>query len=358
MSAALSAEIRSAMARVLADPRRRKFLLQGGLDDVIDLIRFLTGVLPLAKAQLQAITRLAEGIPEGSLRREALSSLHGKAYHVAGACILATFLPSQAREHYVAIVAPLESIYDFLDCLADRIPETTARAVRQLHAALYDALDPSRPLTPYYLYGPPGDDGGYLAALVQRTRRELARLSDHAELVEHFREAARLYTEHQALKLAPPGERERAIADWHRRETSLTERSLHWSEFAAATGSQFHVYGPLYAAFCSDVERIGSTYDAYFPEFAALHVLFDSFIDRAEDASHGELNWLECQPAQGFAQRAGILAARARDLFDTLPMPRAHRFALRVMALFYMTHPKVFTQDLSYEAASVLEALA
>lgn len=358
MSSTLKREIRAAAGRVLLDPRRLAFLLRGGVAESLDLAGFLTGVVPLAKAELAQIEILAQRIPDGELRKQALSSLHAKAYHVAGACILATFLPSEARKHYVEIVAPLESIYDFLDCLADRIPETTPQAIRQLHRALEDALDPRSEMADYYRYGPGGEDGGYLAALVLRTRHSLERLGEHAQLVPCFREAARLYTDHQAIKHTPPDQRNAALAEWHRTEADGSG-DLHWWEFAAATGSQFQVYGPLYAAFCGDFDQIASAYNAYFPEFAALHVLFDSFIDRFEDAQHGELNWLSCyDSSNAFAQRAGALARRARERLDMLRRPHVHRFALRIMALFYMTHPKVFDQKLDREATAVLDALA
>ena len=66
--------------------------------------------------------------PDPALRREAVASIEGKAYHVAGACILATFLPSAAAEHYIEIVAPLETIYDYLDNLCDRLPNVPPAA--------------------------------------------------------------------------------------------------------------------------------------------------------------------------------------------------------------------------------------
>ncbi len=354
----LSKEIRWAQARVLLGPRRLRFLLDGGLDDVLDLRRFLVHVVPLARAALARLEYLAHRIPDAQLRAQALSCLHAKAYHVAGAGILATFLPSMAREHYMEIVAPLETIYDFLDSLCDRHPQTPVRAFRQLHEALTDALDPGRPMHEYYLYGPPGDDGDYLHTLVRRVRHALSRLGDYELLVPYFRHAAELYADTQTFKHLPPGERERACIDWHAREGG-SFGDLSWWEFAAAAGSQFQVYAPLYAGFCSEFDRIGQTYAAYFPAFSALHVLLDSFIDQAEDRAHGELSWVECYAGpQEFLNRAGVLAGRGRSAFAGLAMPRAHFFALRIMALFYSTHPKVAQQRLNDEALDLLEALA
>ena len=147
----------------------------------------------------------------------------------------------------------------------------------------------------------------------------------------------------------PAGEREKACINWHAREGARFG-DLTWWEFAAAAGLQFQVYAPLYTAFCSEFERIGEAYDAYFPAFSALHVLLDSFIDQQEDRAHGDLNWMDCyeRPAR-FRERALQLALRARAAFAKLSMPRAHLFALRVMMLFYLTHPKIYRQKLDRE---------
>ncbi len=357
-SAPLRSEIAWAIDRVLLSPRRLAFLLRGGVDDAFELRRFLVNVVPLARASLERLERLAERIPDAELRAQAQFGLRSKAYHVAGACILATFLPTGAREHYVEIVTPLEAIYDFLDGLCDRHPLTMPKAFRQLHLALADALDPSRPLHEYYALGPPGDDGDYLVSLVRRVRHALARLGDYELLLPYFREAASLYADTQTFVHLPAPQRKPALLEWHAREGARFG-DLSWYEFGAAAGSQFQVYGPLYAAFCSAFDRIGDTYDAYFPAFSALHVLLDSFIDQREDGEHGELSWIACCGSfDGFVQRARELAVRARARFRTLAMPRAHLFALRVMILFYLTHPKVYEQRLGQEAAALLGALA
>lgn len=354
----LAEDINWAVKRVLFGPRRLAFLLRGGLDDAFDLRTFLVHVVPLARSALARIEHLAQRIPDDELRAQALSSLRGKAYHVAGACVLATFLPSGAREHYVDIVAPLETIYDFLDCLCDRHPETKPEAFRQLHEALADALDPARPLHDYYLYGPPGDDGDYLHTLVRRVRRALARLGDHELLVPYFSEAAKLYADTQTYSHLPPGDRETACKAWFERHDGRFG-DLTWWEFTAAAGSQFHVYAPLYAAFCSDFDCIGDTYSAYFPALCTLHVLLDSFIDQHEDGTHGDLNWVSFYSGgDTFRDRIRTLAIRARSAFERLTMPRAHHFTLRIMALFYLTHRKIAEQRLDQEATALLEAFA
>ncbi|HEY8297448.1 MAG TPA: DUF2600 family protein [Candidatus Baltobacteraceae bacterium] len=354
----LDREIRFAIGMVVRRPARLRFLLQGGPLGALDLLHFLRRIVPVAKAELARIERIADRIPDDRLRHEALQSIGTKAYHVAGAAILATFLPRGAREHYIKIVTPLESIYDFLDNLCDRHPDVPIEAYPILHQALADALDPEAPLHEYYARGPLGDDGDYLRSLVERTRSALKRLEGHQLLLPYFREAATLYTDLQTFKHYPKERREDACIAWYERQGGRFG-DLSWWEFASAAGSQFQVYAPLYVAFCSDFRQLDRTFNAYFPAFSALHVLLDYFIDQREDREHGELNFVACyEDFATFALRAQSLAGRARERFARLTRPRAHDFALRIMCLFYLTHPKVFEQGLDAQAQTLLAALA
>jgi tetraprenyl-beta-curcumene synthase len=347
-----------ALRTVLRSPERLRALFAGGPGTAVELTRFIARIVPLSAASLQAIRERAQAIPDPQLRTEALSSVDRKAYHVAGACILATFLPTDTARAYVAIVAPLETIYDYLDNLCDRHPEVGVEAYPVLHLAIADALDPTAPLRDYYARGPRGDDGGYLRDLVQQTQRALAQ-APHLDLLRpHFAHAAALYGEMQTHKHYPAGEREQRCVAWYERHRDRYA-DIDWHEFASAAGSQFHVYGPLFEAFLDRRDAIAGTYDAYFPYVSALHVLFDAFIDQAEDREHGELNF------SGVYGGAAALRTRVRSLFDAakarlrqLPGDRAHRFVLDVMTLFYLSHPKVAAQGLEREARALLRTNA
>jgi tetraprenyl-beta-curcumene synthase len=350
-------DIGYAVQQVLASPVRLAFLLDEGPYVAVNLMRFIRRIVPHASRELEKIRTLAEVIPDVRLRREAIASIEGKSYHVAGACILATFLPREAARHYVEIVTPLETIYDYLDNLCDRHPEVSSDAYPVLHRAIADALNPHAKPAHYYARGPVGDDGEYLRTLVLRTQRALRRLAGHELLVPYFREAAALYSEMQTYKHLPAGERERACIDWYtRNQTRFAD--LDWYEFASAAGSQFQVYAPLFMLFAAEPHAIGAAYDAYFPAIAAMHVLLDAFIDQAEDREHGELNFVASYNGKHtFSERFAWLAANAKERFDALPSPRRHRFVLRVMTLFYLTHPKVFRQGLNPQAQRLLKAI-
>ncbi|HZY99691.1 MAG TPA: DUF2600 family protein [Candidatus Baltobacteraceae bacterium] len=351
-------EISWAVRHVLVSPARLRFLTHDGPSTPANIVRFLRNVVPHARLELDGIRSLAQSIRDDALRDEALASVEAKAYHVAGGCILATFLPRAKARAYVELVAPLESIYDYLDNLCDRHPDVPIEAYPVLHQAIADALDPYATPRDYYALGPNGHDNGYLLRLVTRVQRSLRRIDGHEQLLPVFREAAKLYAEMQTYKHYPPGDRERACRDWFAARTNERVADLEWYEFACAAGSQFQVYAPLYELFAGRAQSIAATYEAHFPAVAALHVLLDSFIDQAEDRDHGELNFAAAYATpEAMRERAAYLAGLARRRFAALPDPRPHAFVLYVMSLFYLTHPKVYAQNLNGEAESLLRSI-
>jgi tetraprenyl-beta-curcumene synthase len=349
-------EIRWAVGRVLRSPARLRFLLADGPRTLWNVLRFLRTTVPKAAAALARIEMAARLIPDDRLREQALVSVEDKAYHVAGGCILATFLPKERARRYIDIVAPLETIYDYLDNLCDRHPEVDPRAYPVLHRALADALDPSAPLGDYYAAGPDGDDGGYLAGHVLATQAALRRIDGYEDLVPMFARAVAFYTDLQTFKHLPAGQREPACVAWYERNRTAFPH-LEWYEFACAAGSNFQVYVPLFTLLAGEARGANAAYDAYFPPVAALHILLDAFIDQAEDREHGELNFAQCYPDEtALVAGATALVRRAQVGFATLPEPYRHRFLLSVMALFYLTHPKVEAQGLDRSALHLLGA--
>ncbi len=350
-------DVRWAAGHVATSAARFSMLVGGGAAGILELIEFLRVVVPKAARALDEIRALAGIIPDDRLREQALSSIDTKAYHVAGGCILATFLSPEAADHYVEIVAPLETIYDYLDNLCDRHPDVGVAAYPVLHRAIADALEPGSAVGGYYDLGPAGDDGDYLFSLVTHVQRALRRLADHELLLPLFREAATLYGEMQSFVHLPEGEREGACRAWYVRH-ARRYGNLEWQEFACAAGSQFHVYAPLYMLFEAHEDALAATYGAYFPAVSALHVLLDSFIDQEEDRAHGDLNFVAVYGGrEHLFERVDYLARCALRGFELLPHPQQHRFLLRTMALFYLTHPKVYAQGLDAQAQRLLRII-
>jgi tetraprenyl-beta-curcumene synthase len=356
---ALVHDVRAVVSTVLRSPDRFARLIRLGPRGLASMARFLISVVPRASHALEAIRERASAIPDAALREQALASIDGKAFHVQGGCILATFLPAACAARYVRIVASLETIYDYLDNLCDRLPGVSQEAFATLHDALLDALDDRRTPGAYYRHGPPGDDGGYLMSLVTDVRTELATLPNYTAVRDALGTIAQFYAQLQTLKHGAAAERENVCSAWYAEHADAFP-GLYWWEFAAACGSSLPVFALIYLALQPrvDARAIDSTVAAYFPNVSAVHILLDYFIDQAEDREHRELNFVACYPSSAVAvERVGRLVRATSERLCALRDGEWHAFVLRAMCLFYLTHPKVYEQRLDRESAAVLAAL-
>jgi tetraprenyl-beta-curcumene synthase len=355
--ASLWRDLNRTLITLIRTPTRLRRLFAFGWLGLIRMIRYLTRITPYASKLLAEIRAQAVAIPDPALREQALASIDRKAFHVQGGSILATFLPPRAARRYVDIVAPLETIYDYLDNVCDRLDGVPERAYATLHEALLDAVDPRRPLGDYYRDGPHGDDGGYLLSLVGQSRAALAALPSLDTVQERIVEVTRFYAELQTFKHSQ--QREEACRRWHER-SGAAFATLAWWEFAAACGSSLPVFAMLYMASrrTPRAADIGAVYHAYFPHVSAVHIMLDYFIDQAEDREHHELNFVACYASSDEAlERIGTLIARAAERLGAVAGAEYHLFLLNAMCLFYLTHEKVFEQDLDRQAVRLLSAL-
>ena len=288
------------------------------------------------------------------MRREALSSITHKDFHVHGGCILATFLPSAQASRYVRLVAVFETAVDYLDNLCDRAGNFEEADFRALHEALIDAVTPGAQLRPYFR-GRATDDGGYLDELVSRSQAQFAALPSYNVVAPYVREVTDRYCELQAVKHLAPGAREQRC----REAFCGVASDMQWWEGAAACGSTMPTFALVFAAMRGyDAERARKLYDAYFPSISAFHILLDYFIDQAEDRAHGELNFVACYPSRdaardGIARIGRSALARALSLDDG----RSHAFAVRAMCAFYCSRAKVREQSLGEDAAGIAAAV-
>jgi tetraprenyl-beta-curcumene synthase len=281
-SNALLRDVRDVVRTVLRSPDRFVRLIRLGPRGLASMARFLVRVVPRASRALEAVRERAVAIPDAALREQALASIDGKAFHVQGGCILATFLPPAQAARYVRLVASLETIYDYLDNLCDRLPGVSQLAFATLHDALLDALDDRRVPGDYYRNGPAGDDGGYLASLVADVRAELPTLPHYAAVRGALGEIAGYYAQLQTIKHGAAGAREDVCRAWYAEHADAFP-GLYWWEFAAACGSSLPIFALIYLAMQQrlDARAIDSTCAAYFPNVSAVHILLDYFIDQA-----------------------------------------------------------------------------
>jgi tetraprenyl-beta-curcumene synthase len=317
------------------------------------LRRFLIFVVPLAAARLASLRGRARRISNPRLRRQALTSIDAKDFHVHGGCILATFLPKREARHFVELVATFETAVDYLDNLCDRAGSEDERDFRALHEALADAVNPGAPLRPYFRHRGE-DDGGYLNELVVRSQTLLQGIPSYSVSQPYVREVTARYCELQALKHLAPGARELRCEETFKRIAP----EMSWWEGAAACGSTLPTFALVFGALQGcDAARARGLYTGYFPWISGFHILLDYFIDQAEDKEHGELNFVSCYE-DASAARDGIIriASRALDSASETADPKHHIFAIRAMCGFYCTRVEVDHQRLGADAAAIASA--
>jgi tetraprenyl-beta-curcumene synthase len=275
----------------------------------------------------------AELIRDGPLRDDALHSLERKRTNTEGAALFATLLDGRNRDALRLLVV-YQAIWDFLDSLGERHP--TEANGRELHQALIDALDPDSPRADYYRHHPWGDDGGYLAALVESCR-ERCRVLPGYERVRPFvvKEAKRAQV--QALNhLFDRQERDTALRRWAETEFEDGEE-LRWFELTAAASASLVIH-PLLAlsgkADLTDAE-IADTRAAYWPWVSLTTTMLDNYVDQAEDAESGNHNYFThyADGEQGVRQLCNYIH---RSTSGALALPNGNRHAIVVSAMVAM----------------------
>jgi len=176
---------------------------------------------------------------------------------------------------------------------------------------------------------------------------------------EQLVKIGRFYAEFQTFKQVSADRREAACAAWYAGHAHDFP-GLAWWEFAAACGSSLPIFALIFRATQPNLQAdtVNRTLAAYFPNLSAVHILLDDFIDQAEDRAHDELNFIACYPSNAHAiARIEHLVLTTGAQIRTLPDAERHTFLLRVMCLFYLTHPKVFEQQLGAQGTRILAAL-
>lgn len=305
----------------------------------------------------------AETMPAEPLRTAALSALATKRGHTDGAALFSILGPVRDPGLLRLLVA-YELIWDYLDTVHESAPTETNG--RQLHLALVDAFDSSRPLADYYRHHPWRDDAGYLTALVQTCRRECRALPSYGR-VRHalIREAWRAQV--LALNhLTEPHERDAALRRWAAAEFP-GENAVTWFELSGAASASLVVHALLATAAdpASTDEDVTATYQAYWPWSSLATTMLDSYADAAEDIQSGSHSYIS-----HYADRATALA-RIREAIDRsadgaqgLRYGWSHRVILACMVALYLSKDsarapdtRAATRDLARRAGSLTRLL-
>lgn len=374
-------------------------------------LRLVGRIFPLVRGELGKWKRLAVAIPDDELRIQALSSISSKAFHCMGGSVLALLNPGRLRELVKAIVA-IQTVSDYLDNLCDRASASYAwasdpslEAARRgfvscmsIHEAFRCAVDPTRPVTPFYRLYPvkhPRGDGGYLDSLVKESRDVLRSLPSYDVVLPWVRYLSGLYSELQSIKHLSPAIREGLMEEWHRArwvgdldpsacslplpesvseglygdppksgsvDTGRRRISLPWWEFAAATGSTLGMFALICASshtpettqsrgFSGGSSHAPDLFSAYFPYISGLHILLDYYIDREEDRLGGDLNFVNAYPShEEIVTGLTRFVDRSLEAASSLPQAWLHLAVVRGLLAMYLSDPKVRKTGISGEA--------
>ncbi len=280
--------------------------------------------------------RLAERIPDSTLRRHAVTSLREKRPNTDGAALLCTLPRNRSRTLIRGLVA-YEILGDYLDTTNEFAACEGVANGLQLNRALHDALAPSAPLGDYYRHHAWREDGGYLGALMQVTRDSCVRLPSFEMVRPRIGESTRLAALCQALnhELDPHARMGslRAVAAAH-----FPDRSeLNWFEWTGAASAWLTDVALL--ALAADPGRSADearrVYEAYMPWISLAATMLDSYSDMAEDAQTGGQSFLANYRDVPEATRR-VVEVLERSMQEAVLLDRGYRHAVIVASMTAM----------------------
>lgn len=308
------------------------------------LALFAVSIVPRVRAQLRAWERVAQTIPDPTLRAAALSSLRDKASNAEAAAVFSTLVARRRRHGVIALLATLQILTDFLDTVSETAVAEPLRNGLALHAALVDAVQPRARGAGYYRHHPQQDDGGYLEQLVAFCQQQVAALPAAGAIETLLVRAAlrcgagQSYT-HEAIHRGPG-----PLARWARAE-ALGSDYLWWEVAAGASSSV-----PLHAlvALASDArttrEEAARVDAAYCPGVGSLTVLLDNLVDRDADARTGGHSYLAYyDSAAHAASRIAEVVGKTQAAIGRLRARRRHEAILAGVLGFYLSAPGATT---------------
>jgi tetraprenyl-beta-curcumene synthase len=316
------------------------------------------GIFPLARRELGGWRRLASTIPDPDLRATALAKLASEHMVAEGAAAFATLSDARHWRDVVRFCVAFETMYDYVDALAEQPTDDVLENNRLLYDCLVSAVSPND-----IAFRAPAswsqNDGGYISTLISSCQQSFRRLpaAEHvvAQLQEVTRRAAWAQSVHHASQL---GERE-PLDHWIEVHRPLYP-TLEWWELAAACGSPLSVYALVAAAARPETSesQAARIADAYVPWIGALSWLLEGLVDHEHDLEDGSASFVShYREPRVMSERFAFIADAANRMTWQLPMPRRHCLLLTGMASMYLSDEGAATPYASPVASVVLDAL-
>jgi len=320
--------------------------------------RYWLRVFPAVSREVRLWSLRANEIPNPVLRRLALLTQGAERSNLEGAAAFAVLVPPKRERSVVRAAVAFQTLYDYIDTLAEQPCDDPLANAHQLHLALLAALDPRIDHADYYCYYCHGfRDGDYIMHLIATCREACHELPSYPMARPAALRSARRMVSYQAYThcLAQPDKRH-ALADWAR---AITPRGLdlQWWEAAAGAASSLGVFALMAAAARSDVsaDAMAALENAYFPWVGSLHVLLDSLADRDADLRTGHHSLVDhYSGVEEQAERLGAIAGYALRAIEPVPQSCAHAAILAAMISFYLSSPAALDPGASLTRGAIL----
>ncbi len=300
---------------------------------------------------------LARGIPDPKIREDALVALEIKRPNTDGAALF-WIITTRRCPSLLRLLVAYEIMADFLDSTIERGAYAGIANGRQLHRALVEAVDVSRPLSDYFRYHPWGDDGGYLSRLVEACRDGCAALPSYEDVRPLLLRAAGLAQVqglNHELNLAL---REAILKVWAECQCEATAE-IGWYEMAGAASAWLTVFA-LLAIAAEPARAVGETeevYEAYFPWISLSATLLDSYGDLTADLESEETSFIAYYgPLEVAVERIGEVLLRATVEVRLLRHGARHSVILAAMVAMYLSKDSVMTADMTPSSQQLLRS--
>jgi tetraprenyl-beta-curcumene synthase len=307
--------------------------------------------------QVLAWQERARAIPDRPIRRDALDSIMRKRGHIDGAALF-TILPHRRSESLLRLLVAYQIMFDFLDSVNERSSNSSPENGAQLHIALVDALDLSRPKSDYYAHHPWHDDGGYLCALVDVCRRACVLLPGYKHVYGLVLREALGFRVLALNHIGVAADRDAALREWcNGARRGRADKT--WFELAAGGSSSLAIHALLALAAEPtsvevDVPVVGGVYAEV---VSVMGTMLDSYVDRLEDQASGDHSYITHYPTSAVAV-SRLEKLIQRSLYDALALPHGERHALIVacMVAMYLSKDSARSSGLRQPSASLTDA--
>ncbi len=255
--------------------------------------------------------------------------------------------PSKRSKVLLRLIVAYQVMWDFLDSASESAAEVGEVNGLQLHAAMVDALEPTRPMRDYYLYDAREGDDGYLRALVDECRQQCQGLRSFQQ-VQTFLMAEARRASVQALNHDPcPTSRVAKLQAWAERQFP-GKHEAEWFELSGAAAASLDIYALLALASDLDVadEEIASVHRIYSPWVSVLSTMLDSYVDSAEDVATGHQRYIAYYPNRDVAiARMTEIMRRCLSEASALPGGEKHVVVIASMIAMYLAKDSARTNN-------------